>query len=273
MCVPGCREKVIRGLSRRRLVGGAAAVVSAGAVLASGTAARARGSRSFSRVIDLTHVMPADFPTFDGPPGIVLERISTLADDGYNMFHWHIVEHTGTHLDAPSHFSAGGASADAIPIEDLVLPVVVIDIAARAAEDPETQLTPEDVRAWIARHGALPDGCCVAMHSGWDAHVTSDRFRNAGSDGVMRFPGFHPETAALLMEEASVLGIAVDTLSLDTGSSTDFGTHIAWLGSGRWGLECVANLAALPPVGATLVVGAPKIEGVTGGISRVMALV
>ncbi len=273
MCVPGCREKVSQQLSRRRLVGGAAAVASAGAALTPRAPAFARGPRSFTRVVDLTHTMPTDFPTYDGPPGIELERLVSFADDGYNMFRWHIVEHTGTHMDAPSHFSADGASADEIPIEDLVVPVVVIDIAERAAADPDTELTPDDIGTWIARHGALPEGCCVAMHTGWDVHVTGPRFRNADADGVMHFPGFHPEAAAFLLEEAEILGIAVDTLSLDRGSSTDFATHYAWLGAGRWGVECVANLAALPPTGATLVVGAPKIQGVTGGIGRVLALV
>lgn len=277
MCVPGCQKTVSERLSRRRLMGAAAGFAASGAALATGAPAFARTPsttpRSFTTVVDLTHTMPTGFPTFDGLPGIELETVQRFADDGYNLLRWHIAEHTGTHLDAPSHFSADGASADEIPVENLVVPVVVIDIAARAAEDPDTELTPDDLRAWIAAHGALPDGCCVAMNSGWDSHVLSERFRNADSAGVMHFPGFHPEAAAFLIEEADVLGIAVDTLSLDHGGSTDFGTHYAWLGSGRWGMECVANLAALPATGATLVVGAPKIRGVTGGISRTMALV
>jgi kynurenine formamidase len=70
-----------------------------------------------------------------------------------------------------------------------------------------------------------------------------------------------------------VRGIAVDTLSLDHGPSKDFGTHLAWLPSGRWGLECVANLGQCPATGATIVVGGPKVRGATGGPSRVFALV
>jgi kynurenine formamidase len=54
--------------------------------------------------------------------------------------------------------------------------------------------------------------------------------------------------------------------------SPDFATHYAWLPTNRWGLEAVANLAELPPTGATLVVGGPKIKGATGGPSRVLAL-
>jgi kynurenine formamidase len=76
-----------------------------------------------------------------------------------------------------------------------------------------------------------------------------------------------------LLIERGAAGLAVDTLSLDHGRSTDFPTHCAWLPTGRWGLVAVANLAALPPTGATIVVGGPKIEGATGGPARVLALV
>lgn len=271
MCVPGCREIVAKRLQRRALLGGSAAFVAAAAVPRA--PARAQAARSFSSVVDLTHTMPENFPTFDGAPGIALDRVMSFADDGYNMLYWHIAEHTGTHMDAPSHFSADGISADEIPVEDLVVPLAVVDITAKAEADADAQLTPEDLKAWIAEHGPLPQGCCVAMHSGWGAHVTSDRFRNADDAGVMHFPGFHPDAAQMLMEEADVRAIAVDTLSLDYGASADFATHYAWLGSGRWGMECVANLAGLPATGATIVAGGPKIQGVTGGISRVIALV
>ena len=75
------------------------------------------------------------------------------------------------------------------------------------------------------------------MMSGWDAHVNSARFRNADADGVMHFPGFHLEAAQMLMEEADVVGLAVDSLSLDHGISKDFAVHYAWLPSNRWGIE------------------------------------
>ena len=75
------------------------------------------------------------------------------------------------------------------------------------------------------------------------------------------------------MKERRVAGLAVDTLSLDHGPSKDFKTHTLWLPSGRWGLENVANLDKIPPVGATLVVGLAKVKDATGGPARLLALV
>jgi kynurenine formamidase len=233
---------------------------------------RAAEPRSFTRVVDLTHAIGPDFPTYDGGSNLEIEPLVTLAKDGYNMNRWLLVEHTGTHMDAPIHFGEGVQSADEIPIENLVAPLAVVDIRARAQDDPDAQVTPDDLSAFEAEHGPVPDGACVAMLSGWDARAAGPEFRNADGDGGMHFPGFHVEAAQYLIDERNVVGIAVDTLSLDFGQSADFATHYAWLPTNRWGLEAVARLAELPPTGATLVVGGPKIKGATGGPSRVLAL-
>ncbi len=274
MCVPGCIESVHRRLGRRSFVRGTglALIAGASASLAPAPRVRAAEPRSFTRVVDLTHAMGPDFPTYDGGSNLALETIVTLAKDGYNMYRWHLVEHTGTHMDAPIHFGDGVQSAAEIPVENLVVPLAVVDIRAKAADDPDAQLTPDDLKAFEAAHGPIADGACVAMLSGWSDKVSGPEFRNADADGVMHFPGFHVEAAQFLMSERNAIGIAVDTLSLDHGRSADFATHYAWLPSNRWGLEAVANLAELPPTGATLVVGGPKIKGATGGPSRVLAL-
>lgn len=269
MCVPGCREVVMARLSRRGLFKGAGALA-AGAALAPLPAAGQE--RSFSRVVDLTHTLAPNFPTFFGEPQLAIEPIFTFDEHRFNMNRWHLVEHTGTHMDAPIHFSADGAGTEAIDPASLVVPLAVIDVKAKAAEDPDYQLSPDDIGEWEAANGELPAGCCVAMNSGWAAHVGSDRFRNADAEGALHFPGFHPEAADMLLSERDVAGIAVDTLSLDFGASKDFATHYAWLPAGRWGLECVAGLDEVPASGAILVVGAPKVAGATGGPSRLFAL-
>ena len=123
-----------------------------------------------------------------------------FADNGFNVFQLAVNEHTGTHIDAPLHFSADGNSVDEIPVENLVAPLCVIDIAARAQDDPDTRLTPEDIKAWIAANGDIPDNACVAMNSGWAAKVDTDAFR--GFDGeAMHYPGFHIDATNMLLEE------------------------------------------------------------------------
>ncbi len=271
MCVAGCEAKLRGALSRRGFFKGAAATGFA----ATAVPARAAEPRSFSRVVDLTHTMSPEFPTFMGKPGIELEREFDFKKDRFNLFWWHVVEHAGTHLDAPIHFSEAGLTADQLPVDQLVVPLAVVNVVYQAEQDADYQLSREDLAKWEGKHGRLPAGCCVALHSGWGELATADPARFAGRDvdGTFHFPGFSAEAALWLLKERQVAGIAVDTMSLDCGASKEFKTHQAWLPSGRWGLENVANLDKVPETGATLVVGASKVKDSTGGLARVIALV
>ena len=106
------------------------------------------------------------------------------------------------------------------------------------------------------------------MNSGWHRLLASPKFSGRDNAGRNHTPGFHTETAHLLLTERNVKGIGVDTLSLDPGLKGvggAFPVHYEWLGNGRWGVENVANLDALPAKGATLVLGGPKVRGATGG--------
>ena len=266
MCMPGCREAINRAISRRGFFGGAAA--------AAVTAMPARAQRAFTKVIDLTHTLSPAFPTFFGVPGIEIERRYTLRKDGANVNWWRVLEHAGTHIDAPFHYAEHGAAVEALPAEQLVVPLAMVDVSAQAARDADYALSRSDLTEWETRHGRLPDGCCVAMHSGW-ARYANDVAKYAGKDaaGVFHFPGIHPDAAEWLLKERRVVGLAVDTMSLDPGRSKNFKTHAIWLPSGRWGIENLANLDQMPPTGATLIAGAPKVKGATGAPARIFGLV
>lgn len=263
-----------RMLSRRDLFKAApAAAVAAGAAATAITAPTPSLAHGASTVVDLTHTVSPEFPTYFGSPGISFEQLFNFADNGFNVTQVSFNEHTGTHMDAPLHFSADGQSVDEVPVSSLVCPLAVIDIREKAAEDREAEVTPDDLKAWMDRNGDLPEGCCVALLSGWADHVGTDKYRGADADGVQHYPGFNIEATQMLLEESTAVGIASDTLSLDVGSSKTFETHYAWLPANRWGLENVANLDKVPEAGATLIVGSPKHKGGSGGPSRIMALV
>jgi kynurenine formamidase len=275
MCHHCIIESVKAGmLSRRNFFKGSIAAAGAAALAATTAPRPLFAADNPVKAEDLTHEIWENFPTYFGGQQFFAEQKFSLAKDTFNLYEWRISEHTGTHIDAPLHFTADGKSVAELPIEDLIAPLVVIDIRAKADNDPDAQVTPDDIQAWIAANGDLPDGAVVAMLSGWGAHVATEKFRNVGDDGkTLHFPGFHVEAAQFLIEQPSVKAIAVDTLSLDHGPSPDFIVHNTWLPTGRYGIEAVANLDRLPAKGATIVVGAPKVRGGTGGPARVFAMV
>ena len=262
-----------RMLSRRDLFKATAATAAAATVgtIAAAPAALAGGHGG---VVDMSHKLSPDFPTFFGIPGISMEQKFNFAEHGFNLMNLTINEHTATHIDAPLHFSADGASVDEIPVSELVIPRCVIHIHGKAAENPDAQVTPDDLKAWISANGPIPDKACVAMHSGWaEKSGSAAEYVGDTGDGVKHFPGFHIEATQMLLEETTAVAMAVDTLSLDHGPSGDFATHYAWLPAGRYGIENMAGLGNVPAAGATLVVGAPNHPGGTGGPARIFAMV
>ena len=152
ICVMNSVKKKM--LSRRSFFKATAATgLAAVATGASVPAALADGHGS---VEDMTHTLHTDFPTYFGESQFSSEQIYNYAEHSFNLNQYTVNEHTGTHIDAPLHFSKDGTSVDEIPVSELVAPLCVIDIAARAAEDADTQVTPDDIRAWIATNGDIP---------------------------------------------------------------------------------------------------------------------
>jgi kynurenine formamidase len=232
--------------------------------------------RRFANVVDLTHTLDENTP-YIPVPGITFPfkktPIATVAKNGVAAYRWEIHEHLGTQIDAPTHFFERGRSLDQLPVDSLVVPLVVIDVSARAASDPDTSVTVADIEAWERQHGRIPERAAVMMTAGWDSRINDAKaFVNADAAGVMHFPGFSVEAASFLARSRHVAGIGVDTLSLDRGFDVTYATHKVWLATGNWGVELVANLRRVPPVGATVFVGATKVKGATGGPVRLIAV-
>ena len=279
MYSPSVIESALTSVSRREAlhlaVGGFAGALTCASRGAASARADEKRTIAADNVLDLTHTLAPTFPIWPSPANFPIQVTNTarVAKDGYYANKWELVEHHGTHLDAPAHFAPKGVTAERLGASSLLVPAAVIDIRERARKDADAAVTVEDLKAWEKAHGRLPKQCGVFLNSGWDAKAGDARaFLGQDDSKTLHFPGFSKEACAFLLTEREVAGLAVDTLSLDVGASSDFAVHKLWLGAGKWGLECVANLSKLPPAGATVFVGAPKVIGASGGPTRVLAV-
>jgi kynurenine formamidase len=282
MCAPSVIQAALAGMTRRDAMHFTAGLM-AGAVVGAHVAATAadvaspvpgaRRTIAASNVLDLTHTLSPTFPIWPGNEPITITGKSVYAKDGFYSNRWDIGEHHGTHLDSPAHCSANGSTVEKIDPATFIAPVAVVDIRERAKKDHDAAVTPDDVRRWEKSHGQLPKGCVVAFTSGWDANA-GDAKAFLGTDAAnrMHFPGYSKAAIEFLLSERDVAGLLTDTLSIDTGAATDFPVHKLWLGAGKWCVECVANLAKVPPSGATVFVGVPKVATASGGPTRVLAM-
>ncbi|WP_433205849.1 cyclase family protein [Dactylosporangium sp. CS-047395] len=234
-------------------------------------------------VVDLTAPLSGDTPILQLPEPFgntwrfEFEEISRYDDRG-PAWYWNNFrsgEHTGTHFDAPIHWVTGrdGEDVAQVPARKLFAEAVVIDKADRAAADPGYLLEIDDVRAWEAEHGALPDGGWLLFRTGWDARGDDDAaYLNAGNT-----PGISPECAKWLATETPILGLGVETVGTDAGAAHSFDPpfpcHSFLLGAGKYGLTQLRNLDRLPARGAVVVAGPLPIVRGSGSPARVLALV
>jgi kynurenine formamidase len=278
MCLPGTAETVREQIEasgepkvdRRTAVLGAAGVALAAAFPA-GALANGRRGRGKRRFADLTHTFTEGFPVFTGATPD-RETIADFPTSGFYAQRWTFGEHSGTHMDAPGHFVPGGRLSPEITPQELVIPIVVVDISRRAEDDPNAMVEVEDLRKFERRHGRIPKGALVAADSGWAEKVDDpDAFKGGPAFPNYNFPGWSEEAAMWLAEERDVTGIGIDTMSLDPGNSLTFPVHVNFLATDRYGVENLAGLGDIPKRGATAYVGLIPWEEGSGGPCRVIA--
>ena len=231
---------------------------------------------SFTGVIDLTHTLNDHSPSWDGAAQspYSVRTLGTIEHDGYYYRSFTTEEHYGTHLDAPAHFAKRMWTVDQIPSERLVRPLVVLDVRSRVKGHPDYEVTVQDIADFESKHGEIPDGAVVMALTGWeDRWSDSGSYRNVSPDGVMHFPGYSLEAAQFLVKTRNVVGLGIDTMSIDPGANTAFPVHHFTANESVYQLENVGNLGLVPASGATLVVAPIKLDNGSGGPARLLALV
>ena len=226
-----------------------------------------------TRVLDLSYAISDKLVPWPGDERWFEAKTNATAEkDGYFTRSFWMLEHYGTHLDAPIHFPPGKTTVDQIPVQKLFGPAVVLDVRTEAGKDSDYQLTTGKIAEWERKHGRIPEGAIVLLKTGWTTRWPDvQRYRNSDAQGKMHFPGYSADAAKMLLER-KVSGLGCDTLSIDPGNSADFPVHHLVLGAGAYLLENLTDLSEVPEAAAFLIVAPIKLAGGSGGPVRVFAL-
>jgi kynurenine formamidase len=236
-------------------------------------------------LIDLTAPLSERTPIIQLPsPFANTQRFSLREISRYDergpAWYWNDIttgEHVGTHFDAPIHWVTGkkGIDVSQIPPRHLIAPAAVIDKSRECEQNSDFLLEVEHIEAWQQEHGPLPHGWLL-YRTGWDARAQDERsFLNADEKGP-HTPGISPACARWLAQTTPIIGLGVETVGTDAGAAHSFNPpfpcHAMMLGSGKYGLTQLANLAKLPPTGSVLLVAPLPIVRGSGSPARVLAL-
>jgi arylformamidase len=220
------------------------------------------------RVIDLTMRITPSIRVYPGSPQPSFIPWSKFDHQGYDSEAMFMSTHTGTHVDAPSHFKPGLASIDMISIGRLVCKAILIRAKKRASQLIEQQ----DLGNQIIQ------GDAVVIATGWEK-------RSGMKNYMSENPGLS-EQAARYLARKRVNAVAIDCPSIDAGADSKFTAHNILLPRNILVVENLCNLDKVASrssrssnrsknnnnITFTLIISPLKLGGATGSPARVLAL-
>jgi kynurenine formamidase len=232
--------------------------------------------------VDLTHAFEPGIPHWPGFPD---EKRETLyyyekgvgsLGSGFWAQRYTIVGQWGTHVDPPAHFARGLRTVDEITLQEMILPLVVIDVHRAVDKNPDYTLKMSDIKEWEKRHGPVPEGAFVAMRTDWSKRWPDQaKMHNQDRKGVSHYPGWSLETLKYLYEERKITASGHETTDTDPGLATskdDYSLETYILKSNHYQIELLTHLDQVPEYGALVVVSFPKPKRGSGFPARVFAI-
>lgn len=206
------------------------------------------------KVIDLSHKLTDGMQVF---PGDMPPRIEAVEEYGFRSKNISISSHTGTHIDAPAHALAEGATLDALPCATFFGSAAVADVSGCAGREIEIGdiAVPEEL---LSSTGFL------LLRTGYGGKF--------GSEGYMR--GFPVLSAAAAEYAASfgLKGLGVDAISVDPIDSAECPVHKILLRAGMVIIENLRGLEELPCAEPFFLTALPlPVKDADGAPARVIA--
>jgi kynurenine formamidase len=208
-------------------------------------------------LLDLTMPMSERTIPLPGHPAPELEPLHPADHEGLRNTIMRFSLHTGTHIDAPSHYIDDGATIDEIPIERFWRPGLQLDLGP--AQPGEAIGL-----ARLEAAGFSPDktaGLILLLATGWTDSVWQ-------SDRLYEETPFLAEDAARAVAAAQPAALGLD-FALDSGRP--WPNHTTLLGEDVLLIENLMGLEALPPDGFELIAFPMRLAGASGGPARVVA--
>lgn len=232
--------------------------------------------------VELSLLMTNDSPYWSGIPEGAVELGNVLFDWGNPMLECQILQFKfpgqfGTHIDFPAHFCKGGDYSESYTMKDAAYPLCVIDITEKVKEDQTYCVSVDDIKAFEAKYGPIPDGAFVALRTDWSKNWPDmDAMSGTAEDGSENFPGWSLEAIKYIYEERNAAANGHETLDTDGSKECakheDLACERYVLEKGKLQVELMTNLDLVPEAGAIVFVSWPNFKGANGLPCRVWAI-
>jgi len=227
--------------------------------------------------INLSHDVTKDMAIYQAFNPLKENILTTLAETGSDNREYTLGTSHGTHIDAPAHFMEGGRIMEEVPLKERVLPMYVLHLEDKVAAENGYAVTVDDIKAFEAEYGEIPEGAFVAFSSAWYKRIGSQAdFTNQDENGVEVTPGWSVAALEYLSRDRKITAIGHETLNTDSGpEAAEAGDLVAqryWLNENKFQVEVMANLDKVPATGAIIFVTAPRIKNSVAFPAEVFAI-
>lgn len=234
-----------------------------------------------AKYIDLTHAITPTMPVWAGFGQPVFGRAKAaipappFAQQGETFTYGHAgfeagtyalpTDQLGTQLDPPAHWAPDYPAIDELPATYTLRPLVVIPIQDKVAHDPGYQLQVDDISAFEAEHGPIPEGAVVFIRSDW-----SKCWPDPALTRQEHFPGVSLAALQFLHLQRHILFHGHEPL--DTDDTPRLEGEYWLMHHGYAQAEGLTHLDLVAPTGYLVAIGYAKFKGGTGGYARYIAI-
>ena len=209
--------------------------------------------------IDLTLTISKSIPSFPGSPEPQFISWSSLKEDGYNLELLFLSSHTGTHIDAPYHFTEKGKKIHEIPLKRLTGNATLIKLRKNRNE----AISKSDIINYEKIHGKIHDHSSIFFFTGWEKNLKKHNYFTEN-------PGLNNLAAKYLASKKTNL-VGIDSPSIDLGNDDSFSVHHILAKNDVLIVENLANLNRIFTNSFNFVILPLKLKGATGSPVRAIA--
>jgi len=180
------------------------------------------------RIYDLSITITSRMLNYPGDPKVLVKRIKSHGQDGYNLSFLQMGTHSGTHVDLPIHHLANGQDAVKFPLQKFIGEAIILNIK----KSKNQSITLDDIKGKDIRRGDI-----VIVSTGWEKKIgTADYFKS--------FPYFCETTADYFIKR-EIKAIGCDLPSVDPAESKEAPFHHKILKANIGIIESLQNLQPL----------------------------
>lgn len=175
-------------------------------------------------IIDLTHLIDENVSVYDKIEIPYISELTNVEKEGFKVSSIHMVSHTATHIDAPSHMIKNALNLESFDLEYFLGKATILNVSSGVI----------DIEQLKTIEVYLNEVNFLLINTGWSKFWGTPKY-------LMNYPAL-TEEAAKYLSNFKLRAVGVDTISVDRYDTKDFNVHKILFNQNMLPIENLTNL-------------------------------